>query len=65
MANSSQSTPTEVIYVRVRPEDKARLRAYADRAHNGSMAKAIRWLLDAHVATGAVAGFAKGQGHGR
>ena len=50
MAIHSDSGPTEVIYVRVRPEDKARLRAYADRAHNGSMAKAIRHLLEAYIA---------------
>lgn len=65
MANPTPSTPTEVIYVRVPPEDKARLRAFADRAFNGSMAKAIRYLLDAHVKGGTVPGFSKPQGHGR
>jgi plasmid stability protein len=50
MASSSTSQPHEVVYVRVLPEDKARLRAYADRAHNGSMAKAIRHILDAYIA---------------
>ena len=65
MAHSSQSVPTEVIYVRVRPEEKARLRAFADRAHNGSMAEAIRWLLDAYVATGSGQGFSKPQKHER
>lgn len=46
------SEPHEVLYVRVHPRDKARLRALADRRFNGSMAKAIRWLVDAYVDTG-------------
>ncbi len=51
MAHLPHSSPTEVIYVRVAPQDKARLRAFADRAHKGSMAAAIRWLLDQYVET--------------
>ena len=50
---SSVSQATETIYVRVRPQDKARLRALADRAHGGSMAAAVRWLLESYVANSA------------
>ena len=38
-----------IIYVRVSPEDKARLRALADRQFGGSMARAVRYLIKVHI----------------
>lgn len=38
-----------VLYVRISPEDKRRLRALADRDFEGSVAAAIRALIDLHI----------------
>ncbi len=38
-----------VLYVRLPPYLKARLQAYADRAHKGSLAHAVRTLLETQL----------------
>lgn len=39
-----------VLYVRVPPEDKVRLRALADKEFGGSLAATIRYLISRHTA---------------
>lgn len=50
MPGKAPSDEHAIIYVRVPPEDKRRLRELADREFDGSMARCFRYLLDSFVA---------------
>lgn len=49
MPKTAKTDSHAIIYVRVDPADKARLRALADREFGGSMAACFRHLLEAHI----------------
>jgi hypothetical protein len=49
MLGTAPPPATEVLYVRVSPQDKARLRVIADRDFGGSLAATVRYLLAAYA----------------